>query len=196
MTRDEELEQLRNDHRIVYEALVRRDEDLQQAQQANQIVREGLKEAIASIGSLQEQVKSLQAVIDAQQERINTLEGQQAKDSHKRRLPPSCDRFTRAPKSLRQKSGKKPGGQKGHRGHHLKQVEAPDTVHIHPVERCECCHHDLRSQAGEIVERRQVIDLPTKRLWVSEHGVEEKQCPVYSHLRRAAFPAAVSAPAH
>src|SRR2546425_12162122 len=40
-----------------------------------------------------------------------------------------------------------------------------------------------------------VIDLPVKRLWVTEHRVEEKQCPVCSHLTRAPFPAAVSAPA-
>ena len=43
-------------------------------------------------------------------------------------------------------------------------------------------------------ERRQVIDLPTKRLWVTEHRVEEKQCPVCYHLTRALFPAPVSAP--
>jgi transposase len=40
-----------------------------------------------------------------------------------------------------------------------------------------------------------VIDLPVKRLWVSEHRVEEKQCPVCSHLTRARFPAHVNAPA-
>jgi hypothetical protein len=42
----------------------------------------------------------------------------------------------RAPKSLHNKSGKKPGGQKGHRGHHLRQVEIPDEVLIHPVITC------------------------------------------------------------
>ncbi len=41
-----------------------------------------------------------------------------------------------------------------------------------------------------------MIDLPAKRLWVTEHRVEEKQCPLCSHLTRACFPAAVSAPAH
>jgi transposase len=46
-----------------------------------------------------------------------------------------------------------------------------------------------------VPERRQVIDLPAKRLWVTEHRVEEKQCPVCSHLTRAPFPATVSAPA-
>src|SRR6266704_2653458 len=119
----------------------------------------------------------------------------QAIDSHNSSLPPSSDRFVRRPKSLRQKSGKKPGGQPGHRGHHLRQVEIPDEVLLHPVERCESCQHDLREHPAEIPERRQVMDLPVKRLWVTEHRVEEKQCPVCSHLTRAPFPAAVSAPA-
>ena len=39
------------------------------------------------------------------------------------------------------------------------------------------------------------MDLPAKRLWVTEHRVEEKQCPVCFHLTRAAFPAEVCAPA-
>jgi transposase len=40
-----------------------------------------------------------------------------------------------------------------------------------------------------------VIDLPSKRLWVTEHRVEEKQCPRCFHLTRASFPACVKAPA-
>ena len=195
MRSDEEFEQLRSDNRILYEALVRRDEELEQAQQANQVLREGLKEAIAGIGSLQEQVNTLQGLVDSQQERIRTLERQQAKDSHNSSLPPSSDRFVRAPKSLRQKSGKKAGGQPGHRGHHLRQVETPDEVLIHPVLSCEHCQHDLRTCPADLPERRQVIDLPTKRLWVSEHRVEEKQCPRCFHLTRASFPASVKAPA-
>jgi transposase len=126
---------------------------------------------------------------------VKALEGQQAKDSHKSSLPPSSDRFVRPPKSLRHTSGKQPGGQPGHRGHHLQQVQMPDEVLIHPVERCEHCQYDLREYPAEMPERRQVLDLPVKRLWVTEHWVEEKQCPRCSHLSRAPFPAAVSAPA-
>src|SRR5205823_2658823 len=107
----------------------------------------------------------------------------------------SFDRFVRPAKSLRKKSGKKPGGQKGHRGHHLAQVEQPDHILLHRVERCEHCQHDLREQRADVPERRQVMDLPAKRLWVTEHRVEEKQCPVCHHLTRAPFPAGVAAPA-
>jgi transposase len=191
----EELEQIRQENTALRHALQRKDEELGQSLKANQDLREGLKEAIKAIASQQERVKELEGVITSQQERIKTLEGQVAKDSHNSSLPPSSDRFVRAPKSLRQKSGKKPGGQTGHRGHHLRQVQMPDEVLIHPVMCCEHCQHDLRSQPAELPERRQVMDLPVKRLWITEHRVEEKQCPVCYHLTRASFPAAVSAPA-
>jgi len=195
MTKDEELEQLRAENRALREALQSKDTELEHAQQANQDLREGLKQAIIAIGAGQERVNVLEGLIDALQERITTLERQQAKDSHNSSLPPSSDRFVRPPKSLRTKSGKKPGGQPGHRGHHLRQVQTPDEVLIHPVNSCAYCQHDLRAQNASIPERRQVLDLPAKRLWVTEHRVEEKQCPVCSHLTRASFPAAVAAPA-
>jgi len=194
MTKDEELDQLRAENRALREALQDKDTELEQSHQTNQDLREGLKQAIIAIGSQHERVKVLEGLIDALQERINTLERHQAKDSHNSSLPPSSDRFVRVPKSLRQKSGKKPGGEMRHRGHHLRQVETPDEVLVHPVICCEQCHHDLRAQPAGIPERRQVIDLPAKRLWVTEHRAEEKQCPACSHLTRAPFPTAVSAP--
>src|SRR6266568_2872091 len=195
MTKDEELEQLRAEKTVLCERLRRKDEELEQSQKANHDLREGLKQAIMAIESQQERVTTLEGLIDSLHERIKTLEGQQAKDSHNSSLPPSSDRFVRPPKSLRKKSGKSPGGQKGHRGHHLRQVETPDEVLIHPVIACAHCQYDLRTQPAEMPERRQVIDLPAKRLWVREHRVEEKQCPMCSHLTRASFPAAVAAPA-
>src|SRR5712691_10725118 len=195
MREQEELEQVREENKALREALQRKDEELEQSQQANQDLREGLKQAIMALSSQQEHMKGLEGLIEALQERVKTLERQQAKDSHNSSLPPSSDRFVRAPKSLRHKSGKKAGGQPGHRGHHLRQVETPDEVLIHPVRCCDYCQQDLRPQPADVPERRQVIDLPAKRLWVTEHRVEEKQCPRCFHLTRAPFPAAVSAPA-
>src|SRR6266699_1114022 len=195
MAREEELEHLRQENTALRTAGHRKDDELEQLRQANEDLREGLKQALMAIGTQQERVKALEGLIDSLQERNKTLERQRAKDSHNSSLPPSSDRFVRAPKSLRQKSGKKPGGQPGHRGHHLQQVANPDQILLHAVERCEHCQHDLRAQKASVPERRQVLDLPVKRLWVTEHRVEEKQCPVCSHLTRAPFPAAVAAPA-
>ncbi len=195
MSEDEERQRFQQENMALREALQRKDEELSRSRHSNHDLREGLKQAIIAIESLREQVKTLHGQIDCLQERVKTLEGQQAKDSHNSSLPPSSDRFVRPVKSLRQKSGKKPGGQAGHRGHHLRQVQVPDEILVHGVERCEHCQHDLRAQLADLPERRQVIDLPTKRLWVTEHQVEEKQCPACYHLTRACFPAAITAPA-
>jgi transposase len=113
MTKEEELDQLRAEKAVWCEALRRKDEEVHQLQQEKQILREGFKEAIQAIGAQQERIKALEGLIESQQERIKTLERQQAKDSHNSSLPPSSDRFVRAPKSLRQKSSKKAGGQIG-----------------------------------------------------------------------------------
>jgi transposase len=194
MRSEEELEHLRQENTALRQELRRKDEALQHASQANQDRREGLKQAIEASNALHEHNKELEGQIEGLHERVKTLQGQLAKDSHTSSLPPSSDRFVRPPKSLRHKSGKKPGGQKGHPEHHLRQVETADEVLVHPVICCEHCHHDLRAQKACLPERRQVLDLPAKRLWVTEHRLEEKQWPACYHLTRAPFPTAVAAP--
>jgi septal ring factor EnvC (AmiA/AmiB activator) len=168
MEAEEELEQLRAEKKVWREIAHEKHQEVQQLQQERQTLRDALTEAIQAIGHWQEHAQELAGRIEVLQERLKTLEGQQAKDSHNSSLPPSSDRFARPAKSLRQKSGKKPGGQPGHQGHHLTQADLPDTVVIYPVELCERCQQDLRGHAAEIAERRQVMDLPTKRLWVTE----------------------------
>src|SRR5260370_25251126 len=146
MTKDEELDQLRAEKTALYEALRRKGEQLEQSHQANRDLREGLKQAIIAIGAGHERVNVLEGLIEALQERIKTLERQQAKDSHNSSLPPSSDRFVRPPKSLRKKSGKSPGGQKGHLGHHLRQGQPPDKVVILPFPSGDPAHQHLRAQ--------------------------------------------------
>jgi transposase len=126
--------------------------------------------------------------------RLAALEAQQAKDSHNSHLPPSSDRFHRQPKSLRTKSGKKPGGQAEHPGSTLQLSAAPDVVLVHAVEHCLHCQQDLRAVQSLHVERRQVIDLPPKRVVVIEHQAEQKCCPRCQQISAAAFPLDVAAP--
>ena len=75
-----------------------------------------LKALVAELLPLRE-VVSHQALLIAQwQQQVQALQERVDKDSHNSHLPPSSDRFVRQPKSLRQKSGKKAGGQRGHEG--------------------------------------------------------------------------------
>jgi transposase len=144
--------------------------------------------------ALQEQLAQRDELIAALLKRVQVLEERLVKDSHNSHLPPSSDRFARQPKSLRQKSGKKPGGQKGHQGQSLPLSETPDEVIVQTLEQCAHCGQDLREVAPSGVERRQIFDLPEPRLRVWEYQAEQKVCPSCQTSLTAAFPAEVRAP--
>src|SRR5713101_7930619 len=121
------------------------------------------------IDQQQRLIEGLQQQTDRLSEQVQALQERLKKDSHNSHLPPSSDRFQRRPRSLRKKSGKKAGGQEGHPGNTLHLSETPDEVIVHAVERCGACQRDLRGVGSQGVERRQVVDLPPKRLVILEH---------------------------
>jgi transposase len=129
--------------------------------------------------------EQLAALVVAQAERITQLQieiaelrrqlGQNSRNSSK---PPSSDSpFAKpAPKSLRGKSGRKPGGQKGHPGSTLAQVADPDETLQHEPGCCGGCGADLADAPQVGVERRQVFDLPPMRVKVTEHQLITRRC--------------------
>src|SRR6266513_5491274 len=144
--------------------------------------------------TLEEELLQLRQENQELHERLQALEERLAKDSHNSHLPPSSDRFVRQPKSLRKKSGKKAGGQQGHKGATLMWHACPDKVIVHPVTCFEHCQHDLQAVKPLQVERRQVVDVPAPRLLMQEHQAERKQCPDCQQISAAPFPAGVDAP--
>ena len=80
--------------------------------------------------------------------------------------PPSTDNKTIKP--TRKKSGKKTGGQPGHGGATLKQIDEPDEVESILIDRRSIPKGDYE-KAG--VERRQVFDIQICR-WVTEYQAE------------------------
>jgi len=131
----------------------------------------------ARIHSLEQQVQGLTTRLDLSDKRVRHLEEQLAKNSRNSSKPPSTDGFKKpSPKSLRKKGQRKSGGQPGHTGHTLKRVERPDHTEVHQVDVCECCRRSLADQEPQSVEKRQVHDLPPRRLIVTEHQAEIKKC--------------------
>src|SRR5207249_7625812 len=58
----------------------------------------------------------LDSLIEELSMQVHELLGRLAKDSSNSSKPPSTDGYAKKTRSLRQKSGKKPGGQAGHTG--------------------------------------------------------------------------------
>jgi len=133
--------------------------------------------------------------IFTQANRIDELESKLSKNSTNSSKPPSTDGFKKVlkTKSNRVSSGKKPGGQKGHKGSTLSQVAKPDHVIVHPVNSCVDCGHSLETTKTFAIEKRQVFDLPPLKLIVTEHCVEKKYCTC-GCLNTATFPSDVVAP--
>ena len=128
------------------------------------------------------------------QAEVRRLRDAAAQNSHNSSRPPSTDRPEQPkPKSLRQKSGRKSGGQPGHAGRTLLFSEAPRHIEIHPLKECPC-GEDLSREPVLDYQRRQVFDLPPLKLECTEHRAEIKECPCCERISTAAFPADIKAP--
>jgi transposase len=129
--------------------------------------------------------------LQAEVRRLRDIAAQSSRNSSR---PPSTDRPEQPqPKSLRQKSGRKPGGQPGHPGRTLRSSDHPQHTVIHPLQECEC-GEDLSQEPALDFERRQVFDLPPLNLECTEHRGEIKECPCCHKLVTAPFPEEVKAP--
>jgi transposase len=137
-------------------------------------------------------VESLLERIEQLERRLEALEDQRHKDSRNSGKPPSGDGFGKRTQSLRSKSERKSGGQKGHPGSTLEWSQQVDEVVQHSVSHCQECGESLSDVAVESLILRQVHDLPPMRLVVTEHQAEEKRCLCCGKLNRATFPADVN----
>lgn len=133
-------------------------------------------------------IRYLESRVQLLEARVHELEARLAKDSSNSGKPPSSDGLKRKPKSLRKHSNRKPGGQQGHLGKGLTQVNNPDVIVTHTPANCAGCGLNLSNISGTIAEQRQVFDIPQPEIKVTEHRVEEKRCPCCAELTRALFP--------
>ena len=108
-------------------------------------------------------VRKLTLQVSSLQTKVVELEARLALNSRNSSKPPSSEGLAKPkPKSLR-KTGEHPnGGQKGHPGHTLRKVAAPDRTETHrPGPHCDACGAGLSEPT--VAETRQVFDLPPPR---------------------------------
>jgi len=151
----------------------------------------------------------VEALIAAQARAIERLRAEVAElrrrldlDSTTSSKPPSSDGLKKKPRlpgSLRGRSGKASGGQRGHKGDTLRQVSDADEIVEHQAERCAHCRARLdaagRSRRRiEDTERRQVFDLPERLLRTTEHRAFVYRCASCGLRTKAEFAAGVISP--
>lgn len=159
--------------------------------------------------ALQKENAELRLKVAVLEERCRMLEDQTKLNSSNSSKPPSSDGYQKpnkktgseanldssqekpCPKSLREVSGKKAGGQKGHKGVCLKQVEHPDFLELHTVDVCQNCYSSLSDIKVIRTIERQVFE-PGKlgQLEVTAHRAEIKVCHC-GHRNKAEFPPGV-----
>ena len=126
--------------------------------------------------------------------RVEELEARFKMNSRNSSKPPSSDGLNRpSPKSLRKKSERNTGGQPGHEGKTLEQVHNPDQSRELKLERCP--DSGLALSEDQIVGAltRQVFDLPTPKLEVTEYIAYIYRLDSGKHIH-ADFPAGVDSP--
>lgn len=162
-------------------------------------IEEKINAFIKRIDNLEKVVDSLKNENRDLKSQVNKLTNRLSrydtpKNSNNSNKPPSSD-FPKQQrtKSLRESSGKKPGGQPGHEGTTLRTVSIPDFIEAHSPFFCTCCGEDLSAQPGQFAGKRQVIDIPPIVPIVTEHQLFDKRCTC-GHLNVASFSPGVTAP--
>lgn len=137
------------------------------------------------------------ALIVALLERIEELERRLGLNSSNSGKPPSSDGLQKPSRvnNQREKTGRKSGGQVGHAGTTLRQVPIPDQVVDHCPPICAGCGGALSREQMTGHQKRQVFDIATPVVQVTEHRAYSCGCPACGTETSAAFPPEVTAAA-
>jgi len=145
-----------------------------------------------------ETIEALNATIRELQETIRDLQRQLNQNSRNSSRPPSGDGFNKpSPKSQRTKSGKKPGGQKGHKGAGMSIPHDPDEVKKHIPQRCKTCPHLAQCTADGSVftcgEVRYEVNAVITTTVIEHQSIKASNCPCGERNLVGSFPEGIRA---
>lgn len=154
-----------------YEELLHQNQFLTQQ---NQLLAQQLKEALAEIQLLKAEIKELK-------DKLNT-------NSSNSSLPPSQDPFRKHQRKM--SSGRKQGGQPGHRGYQRALYPLDQVQLVHELRPTTCPHCQSKEFHQETVstETRQVIELPDIPPQVTQFNIHTCQCICCSRHVKADIP--------
>jgi transposase len=144
------------------------------------------------IEALEKRVAELEAQVCALMKELEAYR-KPPKDSGNSSIPPSQDFFRRTyPK--REKSGKNPGGQVGHEGHHHPLSDTPDEVIALYPSVCPFCQGSEIEPLAQYGEVRQEVELPPLKAHVREYRQHRGRCRHCGKLSAGIFPLEITAP--
>ena len=144
---------------------------------ANARLRELLAGRDAEIAALRARVAEAEGLVADLRERVAELAARVGQNSSNSSKPPSSDGLGKpAPKSLRQKTGRRPGRPKGQPGATMQLTDHPDRVVRHEPSCCAGCDRGLAGAGEAGVIRRQVTEIPPVKAEVTEHQMIGRLC--------------------
>jgi len=149
----------------------------------------------ATVKSLNENIQNQTETIQKLTEKITDLEEKLNKDSHNSSKPPSSDGYSKPePKSLRPKSNKKAGGQKGHKFSNLDAPKKVDRTISHYPEKCTNCPMFEKCKGLICVEgdKRYVFDIVVKTDVVLHQSYRMNACALHGGISKGEFPEGVN----
>lgn len=150
-----------------------------------------IAELVAALGAKEAQIEALIAQVAALAKQVAELTeklGQNSRNSH---LPPSSDPPGSASKAGggTQKSERKRGGQRGHRGSRrqlVPEAQVNEFVDLYPAE-CESCWAALPEVPDPNAKRYQIIEVPPIQPHTTEVRRHRVTCLCCGHKTRAAY---------
>ena len=143
---------------------------LQNMAEEMQLMREAINQQHAEIAKLNRNIESLKHQLRKKNEEITELKDRLSKyenpekDSSNSNTPPSKERIeneiVRRTKTLRKSSGKKTGGQVGHKGHKLSCIDTPDEIVDDIPNYCTNCSESLADAERILDYVTQVVSIP------------------------------------
>lgn len=171
------------------------------------VTAETIEKLLAQIAELTEKLNTVleqariqhekdTAQIEALTRKIEELTAKRMrKDSHNSSMPPSSDGYGKpAPKSLREKSGKKSGGQTGHKGSSMEITREPDEVREYLPEQCRNCPMASKCESrSTCAGRRYEYDVKVITTLI-EYRILARECPLEEDRRiTGEFPEEITA---
>ncbi len=157
-------------------------------------LRAALEEALGQLQEAHQQIAQLQAEL----RELRELRSQVGRNSSNSSSPPALDPPGAPKPVVKAPTGRKPGGQPGHSGHHRHRLPPERVQHVVPFVPTTCAHcqaplpHDPAPGDPEPT-RHQVAEVPRLVAIITEYQGHARTCPCCGHTTRAAIPAEIRA---